>query len=139
MSMDKPLRIYTIQLAQWRVAKKANIELLDITVKSGDSTFSPSKPLLYGFKKGLISKEEYTKIYKEQMEVSREDNYQDWIDLLNREEVALACYCPKNTFCHRHLLVEDLTDLANELGLLVVVKGEITKDFNKLGNNSDEN
>ena len=71
------------------------------------SFLGPSKELLKDYKAGNISKEQYTKIYLENL-----NNI--WLDIENfitdnkDKNIVLLCYEGPGKFCHRHLLREFL-------------------------------
>lgn len=99
------MKLHTVQLGRWRLAKNLNIPLLDVTLKSGDRTFSPTPELLSAYKAGEITDKEYTVRFKKLMELSYKENKQRWLEVCKMEEVAIACYCGSGNFCHRKLLV----------------------------------
>lgn len=67
---------------------------------------NPPKQLLFDYKNGLCSQEEY-----------RDRYYTEVLNQLNPKEVyselkgkVILCYCGKDTFCHRQLVLEWLQD-----------------------------
>ena len=63
---------------------------------------APSKELLYGYKYGNITEDEYIKTYSFEV-----------LDRLNPIEIynkikgkVILCYCGKDSFCHRRLIIE---------------------------------
>lgn len=74
--------------------------------------FAPEKDLLLRRKQGLVSDEEYTKSYLEQLNSL---DRKEVVDLLESipGKVALCCYCGKDKFCHRHILSKWLKDNFN--------------------------
>ncbi|MFW5962556.1 MAG: DUF488 family protein [bacterium] len=95
---------------------------LDITVKSGSKlgkVFAPSWDMVMGYKKGKISKDEYTKKYYERMRRSYVKETEKWNELLAKKEIVLCCYCKKGDFCHRLLLADILVKLG------AVYEGEV--------------
>lgn len=97
--------IATVQLAKWRKLKPLNFELIDTTVKSGIKAFAPTQEMVLAIKDGTISEEEYAKQYRELMLRSYMTNQILWNNLVQKERIAIACYCTPGTFCHRHLLI----------------------------------
>jgi hypothetical protein len=97
--------LYTIQIP---VAKKLGLDndsrYLDITVKSGDKAFAPTWKMVMGSKQDRITDEEYAHQYTDLMRQSYKSNSQCWNEVLNLDEVILACYCKADSFCHRYLL-----------------------------------
>lgn len=107
--------LYTIQIP---VAKKLGLindsRYLDITVKSGDKAFAPSWKMVMGSKEDIIADGEYTRQYTELMRQSYKTNRQRWNEVLNLDEVILACYCKADSFCHRYLLKDMLVKCGAE-------------------------
>lgn len=84
---------------------------LDITFKTGDPVFAPTKWLVYQYKYHGMSEEEYIRQYTIQMEQSYINNKQRWNQLLNQDTVVLVCYCRSGEFCHRVILANLLVQL----------------------------
>jgi hypothetical protein len=97
--------LFTAQLCRWRRIKEMDIELIDVSIKSGNAAFAPTYKLLIPYKDGTISEEEYAKQYRELMLRSYMTNQILWNNLVQKERIAIACYCTPGTFCHRHLLI----------------------------------
>lgn len=121
------MKIWTIQIAQWREAKRLEIPFLDTTFKSGDPVFAPPKNLVMGYKAGLISQEQYTETYLALMRESWMANRERWLEVLSMPEVAVACYCGADRFCHRHLLVGVFQKVCQHQGIEQQLMGEIRK------------
>jgi uncharacterized protein YeaO (DUF488 family) len=119
------MKIYTIQLAQWRLAKKLGIRLLDTTVKSGCFEVAPSWDMVSGSKNGTLSPEAYTTLYDRVIERSQVKYPEFWAALLDHSEIALACYCRPGVFCHRHLLAKHLRKYAESNGVSCEPAGEL--------------
>ena len=66
-----------------------------------DKSLAPNSELLRGYKDGKISKEEYTKVFTEEVlfKLTKEK-----IDELYKKDVVLLCACKKEDFCHRFLI-----------------------------------
>lgn len=122
------MELFTIQLAQWRVAKRLAIPLIDTTVKSGESTFSPTWDLVLNIKSGKITESEYTEGYFNLMRQSYTENPTRWLEVLGMECVAVACYCPVKCFCHRLLLVEIFEKLCLRHKIPFTYSGELSHD-----------
>lgn len=111
----------------------AGADRLDVTRKSGDSTFAPSWPLVGPMIRARKSDPhwlrlwpEYVTSYTAEMRVSYRENRAGWDALLARDEVTLVCYCTDPMHCHR-------TVLAGILGKLgAAVKGERPLDPKKV-------
>ena len=117
--------VSTIQMAKHRKLESLGIELIDTTVKSGIKAFAPSWEMVLGHKTGKISDEEYTKQYREMMLRSYMINQTIWFNLLQKEKIALACYCSPDKFCHRHLLVKYLEGICGVQKIPFRYMGEI--------------
>lgn len=118
--------LYTIQLGKWRIAEAREIELLDITLMSGDRTYSPNSDLLRDFKLGLISNEQYKQRYLDLMRSSYKSNKSKWLELFNKDKLVLACYCKPGAFCHRLLMVDILNSIAVQHSFKFNYLGELT-------------
>jgi len=107
--------LYTIQIP---VAKRLGLDkdsrYIDITVKSGDKAFAPTWKMVMGSKQDRITDEEYTNQYTELMRQSYKVNRERWNEVLNLDEVILACYCKADSFCHRYLLKDMLVKCSAE-------------------------
>lgn len=117
--------IYTVQISNARAAHIQDIEVYDITVKSGDPIFAPTWDMVMAYKSGSLSEEAYEREYREMMHVSLRRFPHRWNALLERERVALACYCKPGNFCHRHILKDMLIDFSNKQGDELVYMGEV--------------
>ena len=98
------MKIHTIQLAQWREAEKLNIPVVDTTARSGNAIFAPSWDIVSRYKDGSLGETEYEKEYTHQMRISYRNNTDAWVAFCKKDKVAIACYCRRFTFCHRHIL-----------------------------------
>lgn len=125
MCKNKVIEIYTIQMGKWRKAKDLSIPILDITVKSGEQAFSPTKEALYEYKAGKMSDERYTELYYKHMRESLARNRAIWKQLLTYETIALACYCTPGDFCHRLLFADIMKKYCEFNGVSVILQGEI--------------
>lgn len=122
----KTINVWTVQLSKWRKLKKDDIKLLDITAKSGVSSFSPLYSNVMLYKQGLLDEEEYTELYLEKMKESIVTNSKHWDMLSMYPRVAVACYCKEGVFCHRHLFVPLMSDYLTKKGFVIKLKGEFT-------------
>lgn len=121
------MKVWTIQIAQWREADRRKIPLLDTTFKSGDPVFAPPRKLVLDYKGGAISEEEYTEAYTATMRQSWLANRDRWVEVCNMEEVAVACYCSEGKFCHRHILKRFFIGVCAQLEIPVEEMGEVKK------------
>lgn len=102
------MKIWTIQIAKWRLTKETDIEFIDTTVKSGLKLFAPTWAIVSGIKSGKITEDEYTEIYYNILRNRYRDNKNEFIKFCEKDKVAVGCYCPSGQFCHRHPLVDIL-------------------------------
>jgi len=112
--------LYTYQISQWRRFKDRGIVLLDTTVKSGAYQLAPTWEMVLGIKAGSIDQDTYSQAYKNIIDYWYYNDPLFFESLITQSPVALGCYCPPNTFCHRHLLVKHLSTITdvNYLGEL---------------------
>ena len=123
--MDNTVNIWTIQMGQWRLAKDAGIELLDITAKSGIPQFAPDYSNVILFKNNQLTKEEYTTRYETKMRWSFRGYPEVWAKLKEHKNVAVACYCKPGEFCHRHLFAKMMQAYLVKYRFKVNLKGEL--------------
>lgn len=118
-------------MARWRLVKQLGITLLDITAKTGIRAFAPTMEHVMEYKKGNTTEEEYTRIYNARMKKSQTLFPDEWDKLSNHSNVALACYCSANCYCHRHLFKHIMKSYLEERGYEVNLKEEITNTLIK--------
>lgn len=119
---------YTIQMAKHRILQGRDIEFIDTTVKSGkDSPFKPSWEIVLGYKSNVINQAQYTERYISLMRTSYKEHTSIWLSFLNKDKVAIACYCKAGCFCHRLLLIDILTKVAIKHGIEFQYLGELTE------------
>ena len=111
------MNIYTIQLSQWRKLPK-EIKLVSIVAKE-NTLLSPTWKIVDCYKKQLITEQEYTVKYLEILNkrIIEEGNLNGLIEWLKdfNQDIALSCFCGKDSFCHRHLAVKYLADLKEKV------------------------
>lgn len=127
MSEPHVLRLFTIQMGKWRLARDHGIDMVDTTHASRFQLFSPIREAVYAYKNGTIDEEEYSKIYRETLINSWQSKRQNWLDFLQSAPLsAMACYCGPDKFCHRHLLIKFLEQLCKQLNIPFEYYGELT-------------
>jgi len=114
-------------MGSWRVARDRGIKFLDITAKSGIALFAPDFSLVMGYKNGSVSEEEYTRHYLDKMMRSQRSAPNYWNNLQRYHDIAFACYCPPDVFCHRHLFRDLASEHLIKLGHSVELMGELQK------------
>lgn len=121
------MKLYTLQIAKYKLAVNERLLMYDTTVKSGgDSPFKPTWEIVLGHKKGEITNEQYTEKYYQLMRESFKTRRKEWFDFLSQERAVIACYCPKECFCHRFLLVDILEKVAKSKNIPFTYLGELT-------------
>ena len=121
------MELYTVALSQWRKAKERQIEIFDITVKSGkEKLFAPDDQVLWAYKRGEVTDEQYTELYFQRLRKNIAAHPEAFEAFLQMEgPIAAACYCRAGKFCHRHLFVEFMQEVADDNGYELKVRGEI--------------
>lgn len=124
------VEVWTIQMAQWRKAKELGIELIDTTVKSGNSVFAPTWEMVMDIKNATPEgREEAEQLYTRRYHIAMQNCFQQhaskWFELLSKEKIAIACYCKPGVFCHRHLLIKYIEKVAQQKGIPFTYKGEL--------------
>lgn len=120
------MKWYTIAIPQWRKAKAQEIELFDITVKSGDQRFAPYPDVLWAYKRGEVTDEQYTEVYRDKLRKQLLSTPEVFEELLEgTTDKAVACYCTAGKFCHRHIYIEVMAEIAEDNGIVFEYCGEI--------------
>lgn len=118
-------QIWTVQMSQWRLARDNDIQFMDITVKSGNQIFAPTWENLRAYKDGLMSKQEYSKLYYDKVLSTVSTHAGEWQKLLSNKRLALACYCRAGEYCHRHLFAVLAVTYMQSVGRTVEFMGEL--------------
>lgn len=118
--------LWTIQLGKWRLAKAQDIELLNITLASGNRAFAPTPEALKARRLGLMGDEEYTQRYVAKMRQSFVQQRSEWEQLKAKPRLALACYCAAGAFCHRYIFRDLMTAYLTREGVAVQYQGELS-------------
>jgi len=126
MPDKKVIKVWTIQMGSWRLAVERKIIMLDVTAKSGNSAFAPDYSAVMDYKNGKMTEEQYTTLYLTRMRQSFKQAFLEWEKLKEYTEVAIACYCKPNTFCHRYIFVDLMKKYLEREGFVVQLCGEIT-------------
>jgi hypothetical protein len=119
------MEVWTIQIAQWRLAQQLDITLIDTTVKSGNPAFSPTWEMVSAYKNGCIGEEEYSIHYNILIREKWITHRNAFEEVLALPKVALACYCKAGDFCHRHLLKRAFSKIASQRGIPFIDHGEL--------------
>lgn len=121
------IEIWTMQLGQWRKARARDIHVLNITAmgSGGIDAFAPDPDEVTRYKRGETSEDDYTDLYLARMKRTKILQPEKWAQLNKMERVAVACYCRRGVFCHRHLFTPLMKENLVERGYEVVLHGEI--------------
>jgi uncharacterized protein YeaO (DUF488 family) len=94
---------------------------VDVTVKSAKGnakSLAPTWNMVLEYKKGKMTKEQYTSLYKTIMKTSQNNNRQQWINTIkNHQKIVFLCYCKTEEFCHRHLLAQEFINFAQQINI----------------------
>ena len=98
--------------AQYRYTGR---DRLDITVKGNNiagKNYAPTWSMVNLYNHGGMTEEQYTATYYELL-LDRYIHMRDFkgdlsrlLEMVQDRDVTLVCFCPKDAFCHRHLLVK---------------------------------
>lgn len=80
----------------------------DITAKGKDpiwSDFAPEWDMVMGHKEGRITDQQYIDRY---MKILHKVKRESWEELFSRETRTFVCFCAKEAFCHRNILLNYL-------------------------------
>lgn len=112
--------LYTVQISQVKnLPSKTHV--IDIAVQSSKlpwNIFAPTWDMVSNYKAGRLSESQYTDMYIKLMRTRYKENkniFRQLIEIALAENVALACYCPPGTFCHRHILKDILLKIEPRL------------------------
>lgn len=122
------MKLYTIQMGQWRVAQKRNIPLINTTVMSGLKWLAPTWDMVKNHKAKIFTDQDYIARWIPLMILSQCDHPEKWKALVDMDVVAIACYCPHGAFCHRQLLVNDIRQYCEKEGVEFTYMGELLKE-----------
>lgn len=117
--------VWTIQIAKYRLLRGTDIEYVDITLKSGILDFAPTPALLYDYKRGAITPDEYRRVFRRLCWDRIRTNPLPWTKMIHKERVALACYCGPDCFCHRLEILKPFEWLCEQHGIRFDYHGEI--------------
>lgn len=132
------MQIWTAQLCRWRKLQEANIEVLNIALKGGIELLAPTRNMLSNYRANIFDTsrfrnkyDAYTYQYLELMRYRYSTNREFFDQLVERlywapSSIALCCYCPPGHFCHRHLLLDILMQIAESKGYRLQIRGEFT-------------
>ncbi len=105
---------------------------LDITVKSAKGLgkmLAPTWAMVGGIKHWqgfeILTPEAYIRRYYALLRARYQADERPFVELLSQEHLVLLCYCPADTFCHRHLAVDILEKIAQARGIPLIRGGEI--------------
>lgn len=81
--------------------------------------------LVKPYKSNLISEEDYTRIYTEQLNSVPKEHINKILDEISKyDEVVLFCWEGSDKFCHRHILLNFLSEFNND-DYIIVNNGEV--------------
>ena len=118
------MKLWTGQMSKFRKCIELEIPYLDTTVKTGNKAFAPSWDFLMKYKEDK-DEQAYIDKFIPKMRQSYLDNRGDWDWLLSQAEVCILCYCSKDKFCHRKLLVDIIEKVCKHRGIVFEYKGEL--------------
>lgn len=116
-----------MQLSKWRLAKRDEIHILNITAQSGMDCFAPEFSNVKLYKQGLLTEAQYTELYLEKMRRCYVLYRNEWERLQGLEKMALTCYCKAGDYCHRHLFKDCLTKYFDAKKIEYELHGELVE------------
>lgn len=96
-------KLHTIYTAQYRYS---GTDRFDITVKGQDGMgkhFAPTWNMVMDHKNGIITDQQYIDQY---IPILQSIPVHVWDWFLNAEVRTLVCFCQRDAFCHRNLVVQ---------------------------------
>lgn len=105
--------LYRIQLGKHRLATKRKIPIVDTTAKNSVSRLAPEWDIVIDYKNSKKTVDDiavYSVRYLEQLNMLWRVDKKSFLDIVNQEQVAIACMCAQDekAFCHLEILVECL-------------------------------
>ncbi|AXH70754.1 hypothetical protein [Vibrio phage BONAISHI] len=119
------MKLYTVQLAKYRLCGKVNAEFLDTTIKTGVYAFAPNWDMVLAHKAGTMSDDEYVELFKIRMIESQKTYPEIWSALAHVDTLAIGCYCKAGKFCHRLLLIDYFKTYCEENEIPFEYMGEL--------------
>ena len=98
-----PHKLHTLYTAHYRCGVR---DRTDVTVKGQDPMgkfFAPTWNMVMGVKNGTMTEDEYVNQYLDILQNRVPVHAWDWF--LGVETRTLVCFCPKEAFCHRNIIV----------------------------------
>ena len=93
---------------------------VDVSVNSGQFIFAPPKHLIFDYRFGKITGNQFQKAYIACLAKSYMNQRYTWDTLLRGNRIVLVCSCnAKGKACHRHVIIQFLKELG------VVYKGKL--------------
>lgn len=118
------LEVWTGRICDWRYWDNTDVLFVDTSLKSGEKEFAPTPELLWPYKQGIVSKDEYEQVFLNLTRKRFQRNPDPWYWLIHQQKICLACYCKEGEFCHRHLLKEMIRKLCKREGIQFIDRGE---------------
>lgn len=84
----------------------SNSELRDVKIDGKYGFLLPSWDIVDKYKKGLLTEEEFTSLYREEI-MSKWSFVKAWMmDLTADDEITMCCWEHEGEFCHRRLVAK---------------------------------
>lgn len=110
---------YKIQVYTANVTYEGD-DRIDVSVNNGQFIFAPPKHLMFDYRFGKITDDQFQKAYLACLEKSYMNQRHTWDTLLKGDRIVLVCNCnSKGKACHRYVIIQFLKKLG------VVYKGEL--------------
>jgi hypothetical protein len=87
----------------------AGDDRVDVSFNGGSFVFAPPRPLLFEYRLGRMSPEQFQAEYRRFLEGSFMQHMHNWDILLASVSIVLVCSCnADDASCHRHVLIDFL-------------------------------
>jgi hypothetical protein len=88
----------------------AGKDRVDVSFNGGNFVLTPPRHMLFDYRMGRLSQEQFRQDYFKFLEGSFIQNKYNWDNLLDSRRIVLVCSCgADDATCHRHFLIEFLT------------------------------
>ena len=109
-----------------KLLKGKPFRMIDTTTKSGVEFLAPGWDIVLSVKADPEYQPEYISIYKKRLRHRYSIDKLPFLDIINNQlPVVFLCYCGKDKFCHRFLLVDVFRSLCEHYDIDFEYLGEL--------------
>ena len=91
------------------------IDVIDVSFNGGNAAFTPPRHLLFDYKMGRLTAEQFQQEYFKFLETSFVEFKYNWDNMLDSEKIVLICSCnADDASCHRQVIIKFLEKFGAE-------------------------